>query len=207
MVATDAQKSFRNRIKQEAEAAVNDMSEVFGIVPKNIIPKQDVDPEGRAAAIQTNIQVSALSRTNANLIFRQWRAQDQPRQGPFKNPAIERVLWVAFRKLDSEGAKGFYLFKDRMPAEAIALACTAIDVCLEEYNQGLYNKVEFKAISYRAKWEFYLNEWTRLRDRDDAAQDYTERLQIELAQSSHSCLREDFGTVGGTLPTRSNQTR
>ncbi|KIO30641.1 hypothetical protein M407DRAFT_5554 [Tulasnella calospora MUT 4182] len=183
-LATDAQKSFRNRIKQEAEGAVNDMGEVFGIVPKNTIPKREVNPIGHAAAIQSNMQISALSRTNANLVFRQWQAQDEPRQGPFKNPAIERVLLVAFRSIEAEGAKGFYLFEDKMPAEAIALACTAIDVGLEEYSQGVHNKIDFTAISYRSKWNFYLNEWTRLRNRDRAAQDYTERIQSELARKA-----------------------
>lgn len=33
---------------------------------------------------------------------------------------------VAFRSADAEGAKGFYLFKDQMPGEAIALACAAV---------------------------------------------------------------------------------
>lgn len=200
-LAIDAQKTFRNRIKREAEGAVNDMGEVFGIVPKNTIPKQEVDPAGYAAAIQANIQISALSRTNANLIFRQWRAQDEPRQGPFKNPAIERVLLVAFRSVDAEGAKGFYLFKDGMPAEAIALACTAIDVSLEEYSQGIHNKIEFTAISYRRKWEFYRNEWTRLRDRDSMAQDYTKRLQSELArQAAIACGKISAPLTALSLP-------
>ncbi|KIO22228.1 hypothetical protein M407DRAFT_216818 [Tulasnella calospora MUT 4182] len=162
------------------------MSEVFGIVPKNTIPKEETNSMARAAAINNNIHVSTLSRTNANLIFRHWRDQTQPRQGPFKNPAIERVLLVAFRNLDAEGAKGWYLFKDGIPGEAIALACAAIDVCLEEYSQGVHTKVEFTTNSHRAKWQFYVNEWARLRDRDHAAQDYIKRLQSDLARQSGS---------------------
>lgn len=75
--ASDAQRTFRNRLKREAENAVNDMGEVFGIVPKNTIPKQEADPVAHATAVQNNVQVSSLSRTNANLIFRQWRDPDQ----------------------------------------------------------------------------------------------------------------------------------
>ncbi|KAG8912379.1 hypothetical protein FRC01_005129, partial [Tulasnella sp. 417] len=184
VLASDAQRTFRNRLKREAENAVNDMGDIFGIVPKNTIPKPDANPVGHATAVQNNVQVSSLGRTNANLIFLQWRNPDQPRLGPFKNPAIERVLLAAFRSADAEGAKGFYLFEDRMPGEAIALACAAIDVCLEEYSQGVHKRIDFTTTSHRVTWEFYRNEWARLRDRDLTAQDYIERLQSDISRKA-----------------------
>lgn len=35
---------------------------------------------------------------------------------------------MGFRNVEAEGAKAFYLFKDRMPGEAIAFACAAVSL-------------------------------------------------------------------------------
>ncbi|KAL0565069.1 hypothetical protein V5O48_016965 [Marasmius crinis-equi] len=110
-----------------------------------------------------NEDLLAALKADDAFIFQDFRDIDKPGT-VYRNPLIKDVILEALYNNDSKsvGAAVQHIFGDLMPLPVIALATTAIECALDEYDEGLRRPQSFKTDKYHTIYSHHikqLNSW------------------------------------------------
>ncbi|KAI0294523.1 hypothetical protein BC826DRAFT_1010993 [Russula brevipes] len=144
------------------------------------------DPSQAPDSISHNARHAQALLTSMAFIYRETN-DGVNRHHPYRHPIIQKainVLW--FQNKDSDGIV-FYEYFAPIPIQAIALALTVIECCIDEWTDGTWKNSSWNEKRYKTVYSSHIKSLTDLRDYNHPQSgDFMEQIQRDLLQGARA---------------------
>jgi len=116
-----------------------------------------------ADSISCNARLAQALLTNLTFIYPEPNIGGSP-HGPYRHPMLQKainIMW--FRKKDDDGIV-FHEHFTPMPIQAMALALTVIECCIDEWRDGTREDSDWSEERYETVYRSHIKSLTDLRD-------------------------------------------